>query len=256
MERITVTIRPLQLDRRTPSQKYAATLAATGRRDLFQPEEYGPEPGDIQDWQIKHLRTSTKLSSWGRMMAIAPLEVIRLLNRAKVSFVLVGGYGIEGWRKESRATEDVDLVVATRHLRKAVKVLCAAFPQLEPVDFDVVLRLRDRETQQVLIDLMKPVQQPYRKVFKHTKKIATGSESYRVPSLEMALAMKFSAMTSDRRQVADKYVDAHDFILMVKKNPDFDREKLAELGSLIYPEGGQDVLEMARQALADERLII
>ena len=54
---------------------------------------------------------------------IPPLDVIRLLNGAKISFVLAGGYGIEGWRKESRATEDVDMVVATRHLKKPVMLL-------------------------------------------------------------------------------------------------------------------------------------
>jgi hypothetical protein len=187
---------------------------------------------------------------------IAPLDVIRVLNVAKISYVLAGAYGIEGWRKESRATKDVDLVIALRHLKKAVKVLTASFPHLEPVDLPVVIRLLDRETREERIDLMKPLQQPYMDVFKHTKKIGSGAESYRVPSLEMATVMKFSAMTSANRLAEDKYQDAHDFILLVKKNPDFDRDKLAELGKLLYADGGKDVLEMARQALAGEKLAL
>jgi hypothetical protein len=187
---------------------------------------------------------------------IEPLDLIRVLNAAKISFVLVGSYGIAGWRKESRATEDVDVVVTTRQLKKAVKALGAAFPRLEAVDLPVVIRLRDRETQDVLIDVMKPLQQPYCEVFKHTHKEQMGGQSYRVPSLEMAIAMKFAAMTSLYRADEDKFQDAHDFILLVKNNPDFDRDKLAAIGSRLYGDGGKDVLEATRQVLAGEKLIV
>ena len=158
------------------------------------------------------------------------------------------------WRRESRATEDVDVVVAVRQLKKAVGALTAAFPDLEPVDLPVVIRLRDRETQDVRIDVMKPLQQPYREVFKHTHSVSLEGQRCRIPSLEMALVMKFSAMTSLYRAVEDKYRDAHDFIRMVKNNADMDEEELATLGSLIYPEGGKDVLEMVRKARAGETL--
>ena len=33
-------------------------------------------------------------------VAISPLEVVRVLQRAKISFVLVGAYGLAGWRKK------------------------------------------------------------------------------------------------------------------------------------------------------------
>jgi hypothetical protein len=101
---------------------------------------------------------------------------------------------------------------------------------------------------------MKPVQQPYCEVFKNSHTVRSGGETYQVPSLEMAIVMKFSAMTSLHRAEEDKYQDAHDFILMVKKNPDLDNDELAELGSLIYPDGGKDVVELARKALAGEKL--
>jgi hypothetical protein len=166
----------------------------------------------------------------------------------------VGAYGLAGWRKEPRATEDVDVVVAARQVQKAVKVLCAAFPQLEPVDLPVVVRLRYRETEDVAIDVMKPLQQPYLEVFKHTHQVTSEGLTYRVPSLEMAVLMKFSAMTSLHRADEDKYQDAHDFILMVKKNTDLDEAKLQEIGELMYPDGGRDVVEMARKARAGEKL--
>jgi hypothetical protein len=243
------------LDTSHATRKVVAALARAGKRDLFEPEEWDPQPGTVEESQPRCLLTSTQLSSWGSRMALAPLDVICVFNRAKVSFVLAGGYGIEGWRKESRATLDVDLVVATRHLKKAVKAICAAFPNLEAMDTPVVIRLRDQGSQAVLIDLMKQRQPLYREVFKHTKRIGTGGDSYRIPSLEMALAMKYSAMASDYRRVESKYQDAHDFILMVKRNPDFDSNKLATLGELVYPGGSKEVLELARQALAGEPLV-
>ncbi len=252
---MTTRTRGPLLDTSRTTRKYVAALASAGKRDLFEPEEWEPQPGTTEEWQLRSLMTSTQLSSWGSKMVLAPLDVIGVLNRAKVSFVLAGGYGIEVWRKEPRATKDVDLVVATRHLKKAVKALCMAFPNLEPVDTNVVIRLKDRDTKGVLIDLTKQQQQLYREVFKHTKQIGSGKDSYRIPSLEMALAMKYSAMASPNRVVESKYQDAHDFILMVKNNPDFHRDKLAALGDLVYPGGSTEILELARQALAGESLV-
>jgi hypothetical protein len=183
-----------------------------------------------------------------------PHEVMRVLSAAKIRFVLVGAYGLAAWRKEGRATEDVDLVIAHKQLKKAARVLCEAFPKLEAIDLPLVIRLRDRQTHDVMIDLVKPLQPPYPEAFKHTHQMRSGEQTYRVPSLEMALVMKFSAMISPNRATEDKHRDAHDFIRMVKNNPEYDRAKLAELGSLLYGDGGKDVLEMARQAQAGETL--
>jgi len=202
----------------------------------------------------RSLQKSTQLTGFQMDKAIPPLDVIRVLNGSKIRFVLVGAYGLAGWRKEARATEDVDVVVSMKQMKKAVKVLCEAFPELEPVELPVVVRLRRRGTDDVAIDVMKPVQQPYREVFKHTHSVRIGAHSYRVPSLEMAVLMKYSAMTSLNRAEEDIYQDAHDFILIVKNNPELDREILGELGTLLYADGGKDVLELVRKALAGEKL--
>ncbi len=202
------------------------------------------------------VRKSAILSSYQVDKYIPLMDVVRVLNEAKVRFVLAGAYGLAGWRKEPRATEDVDVIVAARQVKKAVKVLCEAFPHLEPVDLPVVVRLRIRGTDDVAIDVMKPVQQPYVEVFKHTHTVHSGSQTYRVPSLEMAVVMKFSAMTSLNRAEEDKHQDAHDFILMVKRNPDLDEDKLVALGALMYADGGKDVRELARKARQGEKLIL
>ena len=208
----------------------------------------------LQEVHERNINKSALLSSYQVPNLIPLLDIVRVLNEARIRFVLVGAYGLSGWRQKPRATEDVDVVVAARQLKKAVKALLEAFPHLEAVDLPGVTRLRKHGTEDVVIDVMKPLQQPYREVFKYTEVVTTEGQTYRVPSLEMALVMKFAAMTSPYRAESAKHQDAHDFILMVENNPGYDREELAELGSLIYPDGGKDVVEMARKVLAGEKL--
>ncbi len=185
---------------------------------------------------------------------LSPLDVIRVLNREKISFVLVGAYGLSGWREQARATEDVDVVVAARQVAKAVRVLTKAFPFLESHDAQVVVRLRDKDTKQVAIDVMKPLQPPYHVIFKHTKKVMMAKEEYRIPNLEMALTCKFAPMISLMRADEKKLQDAADFVDMVKKNADIDLDVLNELGELVYNGGGKEIVELVRKVRAGEML--
>jgi len=185
--------------------------------------------------------------------AISPLKVVAVLNDASVSFVLVGAHGLAGWMNEPRATQDVDVVVAARHHKKAIKALTEAF-DLEVGEEEVVTRLRHRGTQKVLIDVLKPNQQLFRATFRHTRSIQAGDQSYRIPSLEMALAMKFAPMVSLHRRDVDKYQDAHDFILIARENTESDSTKLEELGEMVYTGGGAELVEMVRKARAGEKL--
>jgi hypothetical protein len=207
-----------------------------------------------QEVHRRNLETSTALSKYYVKMFIAPLDIIRLFNKAKISFVLVGFHGVGAWMDKPRATEDVDVIVASRHHKKAIQSLLKAFPRLEQEDHPVVTRFRDPETRKVAIDVMKPNQQLFREVFKHTKKVEIEKEGYRIPTVEMALTMKFAPMVSLHRQDEDKLLDAHDFIYIVKSNSQIDLEKLAELGDLVYPGGGKEIVEKVRQVRAGEKL--
>ena len=79
----------------------------------------------------------------------------------------------------------------------------------------------------------------YREVFRHTHAVSQSQQQYRIPTLEMALAMKFAAMTSPNRQEEDKFQDAHDFIRVVKQNDEINDAKLHALGELVYGGGVQ-----------------
>jgi hypothetical protein len=185
---------------------------------------------------------------------LSPLDVIRVLNREKISFVLVGAYGITGYMNQARATEDVDVVVALKHVKKATRVLIAEFSFLEADDQEVVVRLHDRDTKAVLVDLMKPTQTHLREIFKNAEKIELKKQTYRIPTCEMALVLKFAPMISLNRVDEKKLQDAADFIAMVKKNPEVNLEQLATLGDLVYNGGGKEIVEMVHKVRAGEML--
>jgi hypothetical protein len=208
----------------------------------------------LQDMHGWSLETSTALSGYYYVKGIAPIDVIRVLRAIGVRFMLVGAHGLGGWTGAPRATHDVDVLVGTRGYKKAVKALLAAFPHLEADDQAVGTRLRNTETGQVVIDVIKPNQPLYGVALKHTHQVEVEGETYEVPSLEMALAMKFAPMVSPNRPIDSKYQDAADFMRMVKVNADIDLGKLAELGELVYPGGGKEIVLFVAQARAGERL--
>jgi hypothetical protein len=187
---------------------------------------------------------------------ITPLQVITVLNAVGVKFVLMGLHGIAGWMQEPRATGDVDVLVAARGVKRAVRELLAVFPHLEADDHDVVTRLRHQDTKVVAIDVMKPLEDLFRAALKHTRTEEAGGQRYRIPNLEMALALKFAPMISLNRSDEKRHIDAHDFILMVKVNPEIDLELLAELGNLVSPNGGKELVAMVGQVRRGEKLMI
>lgn len=208
----------------------------------------------VRDVHAESLATSTALSGYYVEEHIEPLDVIAVLNAGAVNFMLIGAHGLGGWTQLPRATQDVDIIVAARQHKRAIKMLLAAFPQLEASDEDVVTRLRDRDARKVVIDVVKPNQPLFRVALKHTQTVTSGYQEYKVPSLEMAVAMKFAPMVSPNRAEERKYQDAHDFILMVKSNPLIDMAKLAELGDLVYPEGGKEIVDMVERIRTGKKL--
>jgi hypothetical protein len=98
------------------------------------------------------MATSTVLAG-SVVNSIPPLDVIRVLNKANIHFVLLGIHGLVGWLAESRAAQSVEILVSVRSHEKAKKTLRDHFRNLFP-DEDG-MHLRDRETQKVLIVVKK-----------------------------------------------------------------------------------------------------
>lgn len=172
-------------------------------------------------------------------MQVEPQELIRVLNRSNVKFVLMGQHGISGWLSEPRATRDVDVVVQKRHHAKAVRAIQAAWPELVKKEFPVVTRFLDPANHEPVIDVMRP-NDVYAEAFKNCVRIG---KTHDVPNLELALAAKFSAMVSRNREQAKKYFDAGDFSQIVLRNhADIDYDRLRQLGDAVYPDGGEELV--------------
>lgn len=183
---------------------------------------------------------------------ITPEDVIFVLNAADVRFILMGNYGITGWRRERRASEDVDVLVRTRDHRKAVNTILHDFPDLQMRDSPVVTRFLDPDKETPVIDLMKPNQPLFKVAFRQTVFVEGG---YRIPNLEFALACKFAAMVSPYREVRKKHLDAADFMSMVEANASSIRlDRLRRLGERVYPGGGTEILQFVEDAKAGRRL--
>jgi hypothetical protein len=197
---------------------------------------------------LEALHTSSQLTLLFRRMyqreaaMVTPEEVIAALHRAGVRPVLMGTHGIGGWRSEPRATQDVDVLVPKKDIRKAVRALGQAYPDLEVQDTPVVTRFIDPATGKPVIDVMKPTQSVYQVIFRHTIRVG---DTHRIPDLEMALASKFAAMVSPNRVQAKKLIDAGDFVDVVTHNrSDLDLAKLKRLGDKVYPDGGAEILRL------------
>src|SRR5262249_35765363 len=146
---------------------------------------------------------------------VTPEGVIAALHRAGVNPVLLGTHGLVGYRSEARATQDVDVLVTKKDIRRAVRVLEREDPYLEGLDSPVVTPFFDAVSQEVLIDVMKPASQAMQLVFRHTLKVG---DTHRIPELEMALVCKFVAMMAPNRRRTKKVIDLGDFMDVVENN--------------------------------------
>jgi hypothetical protein len=209
------------------------------------------------DIHARSLQASSMLSGYYMPHAVLPGDVISALTAQRIDFMLVGAHGIGGWMDKPRATEDVDVLVGARQHRKAIRVLQQAFPTLEYLDTPVVARFRDNEIGKVVIDVIKPNQPLFRGALKHAHTVHANNQVYKIPSLELALAMKFAAMISPHRGTGERHMDAHDFILMVQANRKIDLAALAEFGERVYRNGGgEEIIEKVQAVRGGKQLEI
>jgi hypothetical protein len=213
-------------------------------------------PGTETAVHLQSLRRSTAMSRHRVADYIAPEAVIDLLNTAGIRFMLAGAHATSGWMNESRYTDDVDVLVAARQVRAAIRTIQTALPHLQLRDTPVVARFMDPATKTVVIDVMKPNQPLHRVALRNAHRIETAERTYLVPSLEFALAMKFAAMASHRRDRVKKIQDTFDFARMVQVNKVIDLPKLSKLGERVYSGGGKEVLELVRRVRTGETLTL
>src|SRR5258708_33341258 len=93
-------------------------------------------------WEALH--TSSRLTSYFRRVHermatdVTPEKVIETLHHAGIKSVLMGTHALSTYRSEPRATQDVDVLVRKKDVRRAVQALREAFPELTIVDAPAV----------------------------------------------------------------------------------------------------------------------
>ncbi len=183
---------------------------------------------------------------------VKPEAVIKLLNRARNDFILMGTYGINGYRDQSRATQDVDVLVRAADHDRAVALLQENYPQLEVADYPVVTRFLDPRNARPVINVMKPASASLQAAFKNSVPVG---KSHRIPNLEMALVSKFAAMVSPNRIQSKKLVDGGDFVNVVETNlAAIDQKKLRRLAEKVYRGGGKKILQLVDDVEAGRRI--
>jgi len=202
---------------------------------------------------------SAMIAGWMVQHMVKPSAVVAALKRAKVDYMLAGAYASAIWDNRARATMDVDVLVARKDIKKATKALSAEFPDLKIHDGEVVVRFYagdEYNENNVRIDLMKPVEKLHAAALKHTAVATVDGEKCVIPSLELALAMKYKAIASPYRGLGSKFQDAADFIHIVQAQPKIDLHKLRELGQLVHDTGGDEVLEFVAHVRAGKSLSV
>jgi len=186
-------------------------------------------------------------------MSLTPIDVARVLSRAKVRYVLIGAHAINLYTGKPRATQDVDVV--TDSPAKASKAIRFAFPNLTVEDHPAVVRFKDGNVE--VLDLIKAKSG---KLFRKVLQLITTSEidgdPIIVPTAEAALALKFHSMTNPTRPIDDRMQDAVDFSRAAKSQRNVDQALLKELGELVYSGGGEALLKLLDDARKGRRLEI
>lgn len=186
-------------------------------------------------------------------MVLSPVEVARVLGRAKVRYVLVGAHALNLYTDEPRATRDVDVV--TDSPVKASRAIRQAYPQLAVEDHPAVTRFKDGGRE--VLDVIKAGSgKLFRRVLRLAATVDMGGQEVIVATAEAALSLKFYAMTNRGRPMDDRMQDAVDFSRAAKLQVQADLTLLRELGELVYAGGGDTLLKLLADARAGRRLEI
>ena len=201
-------------------------------------------------------------SMWSSTLAASPVDlnqILRILIRKKIPFVLTGAHAIGGWTGRPRDTQDVDILVkGGRNHGRAVNAIKELYPELEVRNFAGVTGFFIPDEKQSVIDVTYPHRADIEETLAHplwTENKALGLR-YRIPTLEAALANKYGAMLTPSRELEKRLVDMADFGWMVKHSMDpgqrpIDLQKLAFLGEKVWPGGGgEEILRLVEQVKA------
>lgn len=184
-------------------------------------------------------------------MALSPADVARVLGKARVRYVVVGAHAINLYTGRPRATRDINVLTdAPSKARRAVE---AAYPHLAVEDYPVVVRFKDSGVE--VLDLIKArSSKVFRRGLRLVTEVRTAGQVVVLPTAEAALAMKFASMTNRNRPTNDRLQDAVDFSRAAERQTSLDESLLHELGELVYPGDGDELMKFVADSRAGRRL--
>lgn len=171
-------------------------------------------------------------------------DVAQVLNRRQVRFVLVGANAVALYTGAPRATIDVDVLVRDADAEPATQALAEAFSLTPEREKDVIRLQKDGQTRiDLVLTQTDALYQELTASDRYTQTLVVGAEPIRVPTIEMMLALKYSAIVGPWRETHKKHFDIGDFISIVKTAGDLDLAVVEALADIIYPGASREIRE-------------
>jgi hypothetical protein len=203
---------------------------------------------------------SHRLSQQQADDAVSPYELTAILNDGGIKYVLIGGHVLGYLTGAPRATVDVDVIVSSSHVEKAVKAIKARFPLLTPEDLVYNVRFNSTLRGHVdpeRIDVVRADNAFFQRVVeRYAAPIQSKGQQVFVPTVEAAIALKFAAAISPNRGGESKPQDRIDLLAIVRKNGQLNLDVLGELGDLIYAGGGVELRNFVRDVQAGKSVVL
>jgi len=184
--------------------------------------------------------------------AVSPFDVVALLNSDGIKYVLIGGHLLGHLTGSPRATVDVDVIVDSGQVARAVRALEARFPELTVQDLVHNVRFSSqrggglRAIDAERIDVVRADHPLFQRILeRYSVTIQSKGHRILVPTVEAAVALKFAAAISPNRGADSTPQDRADLIAIIRKGSSLDETVLGELGELIYPGGGKELQQVA-----------
>lgn len=163
-------------------------------------------------------------------------RTISVMDRLGVKWTLVGAHAVNAYSR-ARATVDIDFVVEAKMMNRVLAALKAEFGDATTTDMGAAIRVTN-----LAIDLIRSDNHP---LFRAALDAAEDRAGARVPPPELLVALKFLAIVSPWRKLADRKQDAADLINVYQSaGDDFDRDAAIDYGKTVYPGAERELAEL------------
>jgi hypothetical protein len=141
------------------------------------------------------------------------MRLVDCLERADVAWCIIGGVAVNHWAQEPMVTQDVDFVVATDAIERAVTLLEDAGFRSERFDWSVNFQGRSK------ISIQLNTEEFYREFPSRAVPADVHGILLRVASLEDTLRGKIKAWSDSERRQSKRIKDLADIARLVEAHP-------------------------------------